>query len=124
MHEQVEPAQRLGRLAAVVAGQPQDRALVGPGAAHDLRLAVAHADRGAESQQRAARARHVERAVEAVGPADAAGREPVGARPRGHVESAQSTMSTSTRRFSLTAAAFTTVRRALAVRPPRPMILP
>ena len=122
MHEQVEAAQRLGRLAAVVTGQAQDRALVGPGAAHDLRLAVADAHRGAERQQRAARARHVEGAVEPVGPADPARRQPVDARAR--PISHQSTMSTSTRRFSLTAAAFTTVRRALAVRPPRPMILP
>ena len=45
MNEQVEPAQRLGRLAAIVPRQPQDRALVGPGAAHDLRLLVADAHR-------------------------------------------------------------------------------
>ena len=120
MHEQVQAAQRLGRLAAVVAGQAQDRALVGAGAAHDLRLAAADAHGGAQRQQRAARARHVEGAVEPVGPADAARREPLDGRPRPR----QSTMSTSTRRFSLTAAALTTVRRALAVRPPRPMILP
>ena len=75
---------------------------------------------GAERQQRAARARHVEGAVEPVGPADSARREPARRAPAPR----QSTMSTSTRRFSLTAAAFTTVRRALAVRPPRPMILP
>ena len=36
----------------------------------------------------------------------------------------QSTMSTSTRRSSRTAQALTTVRSALAVRPPRPMTLP
>ena len=53
---------------------------------------------------------HVEGAVEPVRPADPADRGP-----------AHSTMSTRTRRLSLTAAALTTVRRAWAVRPPRPM---
>ena len=47
-------------------------------------------------------------------------RPPVGRRPPvGH-----STMSTSTRRLSLTAAALITVRSAWAVRPPRPMTCP
>ena len=120
-HEQLGAAQRLGRLAAVDAGQAQDRALVGAGAAHDLAPRASPTRTAAPSASSArARARDVEGAVEPVGPADAAGRRASrrAAAPR------QSTMSTSTRRFSLTAAAFTTVRSALAVRPPRPMILP
>ena len=120
MHQQVHAAQRLGRLAALVTGEAQDRALVGAGAAHDLRLAAGDAHGRAQRQQRAARAGHVEGAVEPVGPADSPRREPLDGLPAPR----QSTMSTSTRRFSLTAAALTTVRRALAVRPPRPMILP
>ena len=85
------------------------------------RSAPADAQRHAQRQQRGARPRDAEGAVEAVRPADAAGGEPARPRVGG---SRQSTMSTSTRRFSLTAAALTTVRSALAVRPPRPMILP
>ena len=45
-------------------------------------------------------------------------------RPASIAGRCHSTMSTSTRRLSLTAAAFTTVRSAWAVRPPRPMTWP
>ena len=67
----------------------------------------------ADAQQLRRRRRSTwKRAVEPVRAADPAGVQEL---------SGQSTMSTSTRRPSRTAAAFTTVRSAFAVRPPRPM---
>ena len=129
--EQVGAAQRLGAGAVVDAEQAQDRPVVGAGAPHDLARGVADAHLAAEQQQRRPRPRHVKRAVEAVRTADATGVENVRsgqggaeALSRDGRPTTQSTMSTNTRHCSLTAAAFSTVRRALAVRPPRPMTLP
>ena len=62
----------------------------------------------------------LEAAVEAMGATDDTGAQPV--LRLGHSQS--STMSTNTRRCSLTAAALTTARNAMAVRPPRPITLP
>ncbi len=105
-----------------MARQAQDRALVGAREADHLDVAGgADQDVHPEAQQPGPGPGDVERPVEAVRTADTPGNEP-GRRTLAHDR--HSTMSTSTRRFSLTAEAFTTVRSALAVRPPRPMTRP
>ena len=64
----------------------------------------------------------VEASIQAVGSANESGAQL--AAPRGAGAHAASTMSTNTRRPSLTAAALMTVRRACAVRPPLPITFP
>ncbi len=82
------------------------------------------------AQQPWARARHVEAPVEPVRATDATRRQAVGSAARRALWlglarlTRQSTMSTSTWLPSPAAAAFTTVRNAWAVRPPRPITLP
>src|SRR4051794_23923321 len=72
-------AQRLGRLPRRDAGEPQDRAIVGPGAAHDLRHAPADANLDPQREQRRPRPGDVEGAVEAVRAPDPTRHEPVAA---------------------------------------------
>ena len=112
---QLLPAQLLRGGAVLDAREAQDRALGGAGAAHDLGLAAGDLHGGSHRQQPRHGAGHVEAAVQPVGPSHPPGR---------HLRGRQSTMSTSTWTPSLAAAAFTTVRSAWAVRPPRPITLP
>ena len=101
--------------------EAQDRALVGARRGGRSRARARRRAPCAPSASSAARGRVTwKRAVEAVRAPDARRRRA----SRSASADAQSTMSTSTRRSSLTAAALTTVRSALAVRPPRPMTLP
>ena len=113
-HAQLGAAQRLGVLAGGAALEPEDRPRVGARAADDLDPAAVDHQRACGP--RAARGPRVPR--ETSRRARAAGRRS----RRGGAR--YSTMSTRTRRLSLTAAALTTVRSACAVRPPRPMTCP
>ena len=113
-HAQLGAAQRLGVLARGAALEPEDRARrrcprggrSRPGCRRSPARCGPRAARDPRAPRRTSR------------PARGAGRRspPGGAR--------YSTMSTRTRRLSLTAAALTTVRSACAVRPPRPMTCP
>ena len=114
--QQLAPRSASAASRAAMPCEPQDRPLGGAGAAHD-RVARRPSTQQlvAAGEQRAARraSRGRSRRARAVGrPGRPASRR------------AQSTMSTRTRRLSLTAAALTTVRSAWAVRPPRPMTWP
>ena len=93
-----------------------------PGQAHDGEVGVPEPDLGPHVQQRGDGFGNVEAAVEAVRASDDTGTQPV--LGLAHVALQSSTMSTNTRRCSLTAAVLSTVRNAIAVRPPRPITLP
>ena len=110
---ELRAAQRLRGGAARVAGEPQDRARVGAGPPLDRDGTPVEQDLRTGAQQARLGPGDVEGAVEPVRAADAT-----------RVHRGYSTMSISTRRLSLTAAALITVRSAWAVRPPRPITWP
>lgn len=85
-------------------------------------------DQAPNGEQQRTRTDDVKAPIEAVRPSDAPGPQPAGGSPGDDavVQSTGqlSTMSTNTRLPYWTAAVLTTVRKAVAVRPPRPITLP